>query len=83
MKEQEEKIILWFQKIGVPLNWVCVLLEKKKWDKNNSVTISTYWNTRQHVEKAANELAYVSQYTEKHNYSSPKDNKLKRKDPYS
>lgn len=60
--------MLWFQKIGVSLNRIYVLHEKN-WDKNNSVTIFTYWNTRQHVEKAENELAYASLYTEKHTHS--------------
>lgn len=56
---------------------------QKNWGKNNSVTIFTYWNTRQHVEKAANELSYASLYTEQHIRSFPKDKNLKRKDPYS
>lgn len=74
--------MLWFQKIGVSLNRIYVLPEKN-WDKNNSVTIFTYWNTRKHVEKAENELAYASLYTEKHTHSFPKDKNLKRKDLYS
>jgi len=51
--------------------------------KNNSNTISTYGNTRQCVEKAAHENVCGSFYLERHNHYSPKDEKLRRKDPFS